>query len=72
VQLTITDTGIGIPEEDIPHLFSRFHRGHNASAYPGSGLGLAIVKIIVDRHQACIEVESKAVGTVLIVRFAPC
>jgi signal transduction histidine kinase len=71
VELSIADTGIGIPEEDIPHLFSRFHRGRNASAYPGSGLGLAIVKAIADQHGAKIEVERKSIGTVFVIRFVP-
>ena len=44
------DTGIGIPEDDLPQLFSRFHRGRNTATYPGSGLGLAIVKAIVEGH----------------------
>ena len=46
-RLTITDTGIGIPEEDVPHLFGRFHRGRNTADFPGNGLGLAIVQAIV-------------------------
>jgi signal transduction histidine kinase len=69
VQLSVADTGI--PEEDIPHLFSRFHRGRNASAYPGSGLGLAIVKAIADQHGAKIEVKRKSIGTVFVIRFIP-
>jgi len=71
VQLTIADTGIGIPNDDVPHLFSRFHRGSNAAAYPGSGLGLAIVKAIVDHHGASIGVESDTSGTVIVVQFIP-
>jgi signal transduction histidine kinase len=69
VQLDVADTGIGIPEEDIPHLFSRFHRGRNASAYPGNGLGLAIVKAIADQHGASIHVDSGKTGTQFIVSF---
>jgi signal transduction histidine kinase len=72
VKLSISDTGIGIPEKDVPQLFSRFHRGRNASAYPGSGLGLAIVKTIADQHGASIEVERKATGTFFKVRFFHC
>ncbi len=71
VQLTVADTGIGIPKDDLPHLFSRFHRGRNASAYPGSGLGLAIVKTIADQHGARIRVESNTNRTVLVVEFTP-
>ena len=39
----VADTGVGIPDEDISHLFERFHRGRNASSYTGNGFGLAIV-----------------------------
>lgn len=48
--LTVADTGIGIPAEDLPQLFGRFHRARNAGGYPGSGLGLAIVAAIAEAH----------------------
>jgi signal transduction histidine kinase len=67
--LSVADTGMGIPKEDQPRLFSRFHRGSNASRYPGSGLGLAIIKAVADRHQASIMVESAPEGTTVTVRF---
>lgn len=59
VKLWVQDSGIGIPPEDLPHIFSRFHRGRNAAAYPGSGLGLAILKAIAERHQGQVQVESQ-------------
>ena len=59
-KLTVSDTGIGIPSEDIPHLFERFHRGRNAAEYTGNGLGLAIVKAIVSRHGGQVNVQSQA------------
>ena len=71
VLLTVADTGIGIPEDDMSHLFSRFHRGRNASAYPGSGLGLAIVKTISDQYGARIRVDSDPSGTVFVVQLNP-
>ncbi|MBZ0287274.1 MAG: HAMP domain-containing histidine kinase, partial [Anaerolineae bacterium] len=63
VQITVQDTGIGIPIEDLPHLFNRFRRGRNAAAYPGSGLGLAIIKTIVEGHGGQVTVESSPKGT---------
>lgn len=67
-RLTITDNGIGIPAEDLPHLFERFHRGRNASTYSGNGLGLAIVKAIVTTHGGRIVAKSEAgEGTQMIV-----
>jgi signal transduction histidine kinase len=50
VTLWVQDTGIGVPANDLPQLFSRFHRGRNAAAYSGNGLGLAIVKAVVNGH----------------------
>jgi signal transduction histidine kinase len=58
-RLTVNDTGIGIPPEDLPHLFERFHRGRNASEYAGNGLGLAIVKAIVSTHGGNVSVQSE-------------
>jgi len=69
VHLTVRDTGIGIPAEDLPHVFQRFHRGRNAVAYPGSGLGLAIAKAIVDRHGDDFKIESDSYGTVASITF---
>jgi signal transduction histidine kinase len=62
VLLSVTDTGIGIPEEDLPQLFNRFHRGRNATTYAGSGLGLAIVKAIVSAHGGQVNVQSMGEG----------
>ncbi len=60
--LTVADTGIGIPAEDLPHLFERFHRGRNSAAYPGTGLGLAIVKAIVNVHGGQVAAHSAGPG----------
>ena len=59
VTLIVSDTGIGIPPEDLPHLFERFHRGRNVSEYAGNGLGLAIVKAIVSAHGGSVTVQSE-------------
>jgi PAS domain S-box-containing protein len=58
VTLAVRDQGIGIPEEDLPHLFQSFQRAHNARSIPGTGLGLVIVKQIVEAHGGSIHVES--------------
>lgn len=68
----IKDTGMGIANEDMAHLFDRFYRGKQASrsAIPGTGLGLAITKEIVEAHQGSIEVESELnVGTLFTITF---
>ena len=60
ITLTVSDSGIGIPLEDLPHVFERFHRGRNASEYTGNGLGLAIVKAIVSEHHGQVAIQSPA------------
>ena len=70
--LTVEDTGIGIPEEDMPHIFSRFYRVDKARSRDagGSGLGLSIVHDAVRMHGGDIRAEArKTVGTRFIVTF---
>ncbi|MBI5452023.1 HAMP domain-containing histidine kinase [Candidatus Gottesmanbacteria bacterium] len=57
--LTISDTGQGIEEKELPKIFNRFYRGSKTDKILGSGLGLAITKSIVSLHQGNINVESK-------------
>lgn len=75
VLLTIEDTGIGIPEKDIPNIFSRFYRVDKARSREagGSGLGLSIVHDAVLLHGGSISVERcKQVGTRFLVSFPAC
>lgn len=58
--LTISDTGAGIPAEDLPRVFDRFYRGSRTGrSSDGTGLGLAIVKRIIEAHSGSIDVESR-------------
>ena len=61
VSVSIRDTGFGIPEEDLPHIFDRFYRVRHDSVkdIEGNGLGLAIVKAIVEKHGGQLIVESE-------------
>ena len=62
VVVSISDSGQGIPEEDVPHVFDRFYKVEKAHTYTkqsGTGLGLSIVKSIIDAHGQTITLESK-------------
>ena len=68
--IEIRDSGIGIPADEIPRLFTRFYRATSATehAISGTGLGLAIVKTISDAHHGAIEVDSRpGAGTTMRV-----
>jgi signal transduction histidine kinase len=70
LKLVVSDTGIGIPEQDLNLIFEEFHRARpaNGKKYPGTGLGLAIVKKLVDLLGGSIEVSSEVnVGSTFTV-----
>ncbi|MFA6321474.1 MAG: ATP-binding protein [Candidatus Omnitrophota bacterium] len=66
--IIIKDTGVGIPEGEIDHIFDRFYRVNSARKSHGFGLGLSIVKAIVDAHKGSIAVKSSpGEGTAFII-----
>ncbi|MBJ6363664.1 ATP-binding protein [Paenibacillus sp. GCM10012307] len=72
VRIDVKDKGMGIPEQEIPHLFERFYRvdGARSRATGGVGLGLAIAKRIVELHSGNIDVFSKPnQGTTIVLQF---
>jgi signal transduction histidine kinase len=74
IRIILSDSGIGIPREEIPRLFTEFFRASNVKHVIGTGLGLTIVKEIVDQHGGEIHVESEeGFGTTFIIHlpFAP-
>lgn len=72
VILRIQDHGIGIPPDDLPHLFESFHRGSNVDRIPGTGLGLAIAKKFAELQGGTIAATSElGVGTTFTVTL-PC
>lgn len=70
VVFEVSDQGIGIPEDELGHLFESFHRASNVGSIPGTGLGLAIVKNAVDMHGGTLAVSSQAgAGSCFTVRL---
>ena len=70
--MTVTDNGIGIPDEDLPHIFDRFYRvdKSHSKASGGTGLGLSIVKHAVQYHHGTIQLKSEVgKGTEIRVTF---
>jgi K+-sensing histidine kinase KdpD len=69
----ISDTGIGIPKENMPHLFSEFFRAENAKEFTeeGTGLGLVIVKEILDRLNGTIRINSEVGQGTEVILFIP-
>lgn len=71
IEISVSDTGIGISEEDLPFIFNRFYRADRSRAkgkIPGYGLGLSIAKKIVESHSGTINVKSgKSKGTTFTV-----
>lgn len=66
----ITDNGIGVPEEELPHIFEVFSRAKNAKEYTGTGVGLTLVKRIIDRMEGSITLtSSKSKGTTVTIKF---
>ncbi|MBZ0288432.1 MAG: HAMP domain-containing histidine kinase, partial [Anaerolineae bacterium] len=72
IVVEVSDTGIGISEDDLPRIFEHFYRSTQARNVDtrGTGLGLAIVRKIINRHHGTIDVESKiGAGTTFCVRL---
>jgi two-component system OmpR family sensor kinase len=71
VSVTIEDFGVGISENDLPHIFERFYRSERARSGGGHGLGLSLAKSIARVHGASIEVHStEGAGSRFRVDFA--
>ncbi len=68
--IQVQDTGIGMAEADVQHMFERFYRSDEARAYKGTGLGLSIAKWIVDKHGGHFEILSRTgLGTRIRIIF---
>jgi signal transduction histidine kinase len=66
--IAVKDTGVGISEDELPHIFRRFYRGDQSRSRPGTGLGLTLVEAVVRAHRGRISVISAPnVGTTITV-----
>lgn len=71
VKLTVSNTGPGIAEVDLPHVFEPYYRGQGTGKKKGSGLGLAIVKRIVEAHGGEVVISSQIKGlTTVTIKFS--
>lgn len=57
--IAIADTGPGIPETELPHVWEELYRGRGARGVPGSGLGLALVRAVIERHGGEVDLQSR-------------
>jgi signal transduction histidine kinase len=71
IRLFVADTGPGIPEEDIPHVFDRFWTARGNSRVRGTGMGLAIVRGIVEAHGGRVWVERNTRGGATFILRLP-
>jgi two-component system sensor histidine kinase MprB len=70
-QVSVTDHGPGIPDNDLPHIFERFYRAPAARGMPGAGLGLAIVGTIAEANNATLSVQTSPAGSTFTLGFVP-
>jgi signal transduction histidine kinase len=68
-EVAVSDTGPGIPADDLPHLFERFYRGDRARNLPGNGLGLALALAVARAHGGDIDLRSSPDGSTFTVRL---
>ncbi len=71
VILSVEDTGIGIPDEELPRIWDRLYRGRNASSKKGLGLGLSLVRAVVHAHGGHVDVENRIEGGTIFRVYLP-
>lgn len=68
--VSVRDSGLGIDEDDLPKMFTRFFRAKTSTGIPGTGIGLNLVQTLVELHRGSISVESiKGVGSTFVTRL---
>jgi two-component system OmpR family sensor kinase len=70
VVIEVADTGLGVPDDELPHIFEELYRGQEARGLEGSGLGLALAKAVVERHGGAVTAQSRpGQGSVFSLRL---
>jgi signal transduction histidine kinase len=71
LSIAVADRGLGIPSQDLPHVFEQYYRASNVAAtIPGTGIGLANVRHMVERHGGSMHIDStEGVGTTVTLQF---
>lgn len=70
IEVAVRDRGMGVPDDDLPKIFSRFYRASNARGIKGTGIGLMAVRHFMDLHQGSVDLASRAgEGTRVTLRF---
>jgi heavy metal sensor kinase len=69
LNISVADTGSGISQKDLPHIFERFYRGEKSRSTPGSGLGLSLVQAVAKAHGGYVTVESSINGSIFRLNF---
>lgn len=73
IEIRVEDNGVGIPDDEIPHLFEKFFRARNVEKeIAGTGLGLSICKRIIESHHGTIEIKSKLEQGTVVRLWLPC
>ena len=69
-EIRISDSGSGISEEDLPHIFERFYKGRDSGDKGGFGIGLALARMIINEQNGTLKAENSSDGGALFtVRF---
>jgi two-component system OmpR family sensor kinase len=71
IEISVADTGMGISEQDLPHLGEELYRAQDALGHPGSGLGLALVRTVVEQHGGQLLIQSRSTGGTSVIMRLP-
>ncbi len=71
IWIEISDTGIGIPPQELSRIFDRYYRGEKSRSSPGNGLGLSLARTIIQAHGGTISATNKTIGGCIMTVIIP-